>query len=99
MKHYVFRTTSDKLPQDIANIESVGDHVLTQQLVDDRHWVLLCTHGEPTVADLTAAELRKTIADGVRDALRAHDSRPGSRDRRPPPPPSRPAPLPDPAVL
>lgn len=82
MKHYVFRTTSDKLPQDIANIEAAGDIVLSQHLVDDRHWVLLCTHGEPTVADLTPAQLQQVIHDGVVAALRTREQRPGRMARR-----------------
>lgn len=74
--HYLYRTTTDKLPEAIDRIESSGDQVLERTNVHERHWALLCRKGEPTAADLTPSQLRETVRDGVLDALRAHAARP-----------------------
>ena len=48
MKHYVFRTTTDKLAESLQHIIESGDAVVADPVhVGGRDWVLLCRKGGP----------------------------------------------------
>lgn len=44
--HYVFRTTTDKLPRALDQVTSAGDQVLWPIFVGGRDWLLICRKGD-----------------------------------------------------
>lgn len=77
MQHYIFRSTTDKLPEHISHIVESGDRVVGDPVfVGGRDWVLLCRKGEPTILDLTTSEfedlITRAVAAGHAAAGRAH---------------------------
>lgn len=68
---YPYRTTYDKLDDGTAarHIQEAGDSIVTAHFLGGRDWVLICRHGEATVADLTATELEDLITRSVRAAV------------------------------
>lgn len=79
-KTYAFRTTTQKLEDGIAarQVEESGDVITSSHFLGGRDWVLICRHGRPTVAELTADQFEALLARAVATALRQHD-RPTAR--------------------
>lgn len=71
MKHYVFRSTTEKLPEHVQHIRESGDTIIGDPtFVGGRDWVLLCRKGEPTVCDLSRDEFVAAVAEGVKRGTR-----------------------------
>lgn len=63
MSVYLFRTTNDKLPQHVAEIESVGDAVEHYQFVGGRDWTLVVRKSE--AADEWEPSQRRLAAHAI----------------------------------
>lgn len=83
MKHYVFRSTTDKLPEHMQHIIESGDTVVGEPTwVGGRDWVLLCRQGAATVTDLSRDEFVMAVAEGVKLGIEASQGRRDGRMRR-----------------
>lgn len=62
-KLYAYRTTTQKLEDGTAavHVQDSGDAVESAHFLGGRDWVLICRSGEPTIGDLTAADLEQLL--------------------------------------
>lgn len=79
MQFYMFRSTTEKLPEHMQHITESGDSVLDKTFVGGRDWVLLCRKGEPTIADLTAKGLEVLIVKAIETAESRRNRRTSQR--------------------